>query len=223
MNVMQDFDDSKLYESIADDEWFDANQWHSIRDQWYLVASSYKNAADLLVDELPDALLLGLDRVYIACPVMFLYRHYLELALKALMLDSQALGKQVHHNRTARNLEAKLPGHPLMKSWQLIKELLSELDDEVCADDAAFTEAKAIYGAIEEHINQFGHIDPKSFNFRYPTDRQGTERILAPLPGFQDLTHVKDIVEVVASYFDSIATWAHEERNRINEMPSDYR
>ena len=31
-----------------------------------------QKAADLLLDELPDALLLGIGRVYIVCPVMFL-------------------------------------------------------------------------------------------------------------------------------------------------------
>ena len=224
MNVLQHFDDSKMYESITNDEWWDANQWHSIRDQWYLVAASYKNAADRLVDGLPDGLLMGVDRLYIAYPIMFLYRHCIELDLKALLIDLRELAnlKRERYNEPSQNSRASLPGHPLMESWQLVKDLLLVIDDEVRTNDAAFAEANAIYDAIEERIKEFNRIDPKSFNFRYPTDQKMKERILAPLPGDQELSHVKDMVEVVANYFGSIATWVHEERNHIIEAWHDY-
>lgn len=223
MNVMQDFDDSKMYESIVSAEWFDVIQWHSIRDQWYLVAASYKNAADLLVDELPDALLLGLERRYIACPIMFLYRHYLELELKALMLDLQALGKQkrVDHNQAAQDFDAKLPKHPLMESWRPVRNMLLAIDDEARTNDVAFTEANAIESAIEERIKEFDKIDEKSMNFRYPVSNRGAP-ILGPLPDAQEMSRVKEIVEVIAGYFGSIETWIHEERNHIIEAWHDY-
>ena len=112
--IMQEFDDSKLYEPITGNEWWDVGNADSVQNQWYMVAISYKNAADLLVDGLPNRSLLGLEQRYIACPIMFLYRHYLEVGLKGLMLDLQALRKQkgAHQNIPTQHADASLPGHP---------------------------------------------------------------------------------------------------------------
>lgn len=222
--MLQDFDDSKLYESIASGDWHSVSETDSTQNQWYFVAMSYKKAADLLVDELPNALLMGVERVYIACPIMFLYRHYLELELKALMLDLRGLGKQkrVHHNHAATFFDDKLPRHPLMKSWEPVRDMLLAITDEAYPDDAGFTEANAIYRAIEERIKEFDKIDESSMGYRYPTDREAKKRTLGPLPNAQEMSHVKEIVEIVAGYFGGIETWIHEERNHISEAWHDY-
>ena len=222
---MQEFDDSKLYEPITSNKWWDVGNVDSVQDQWYMVAISYKNAADLLVDGLPNSLLLGLERVYIACPIMFLYRHYLEVGLKGLMLDLQALRKQkgAHQNIPTQHAAASLPGHPLMQSWQPVKELLIELADEVNACGAAFEQGNAIYSAIEERITEFDEIDAGSFNFRYPVDRKNQNPILSALPDAKELRRLKEIIGVIASYFGSFDTWIHEQRISIIEAWHEYR
>ena len=222
--MLHDFDDSKMYESIASGNWRSVSETDSAQNQWYFVAMSYRKAADLLVDELPNALLMGVERVYIACPIMFLYRHYFELELKALMLDLQALGKQkrVHHNQTAKIFDDKLPGHPLLKCWEPVRDMLLAITDEAYSSDAEFTEANAIYRTIEERIKEFDKIDEGSMGYRYPTDREAKNQTLAPLPGARELSHVKEIVEVIAGYFGSIETWVHQERNYISEAWHDY-
>lgn len=205
------FDDSAMYESIASGEWWDTSQVHSAQDQWYLLAAAYKNAADQIVIGLPDALLLGQYGVYIAGPVMFLYRHYLELELKAILLDLRDFAKQTMPDNAMKS-------HSLLQVWQAVKHLLFETDEEAKRNEVARVEAGKIYGAMEERIKEFNKIDGMSMNFRYPIDKTGENQILASLPDGRQLSHVKDVIEVLASYFLGIETWMYEERNSHWEM-----
>ena len=205
------FDDSAMYESIASGEWWDTSQVHSAQDQWYLLAAAYKNAADQIVIGLPDALLCGLQFVYIAAPVMFLYRHYLELELKAILLDLRDFAKQTTPNNAMKS-------HSLLKVWQEVKHLLFETDEEVKRSKVARVEAGKIYGDMEERIKEFNKIDERSMNFRYPIDKTGENQILASLPHGRQLSHVKDVIEVLASYFGGIEMWVHEKRNSHWDM-----
>ena len=209
--VMQTYDDSKLYEPITGNAWLDVKNMDSLQEQWYLVATSYKKAADLLVDGLPYSLLMGAERVYIACPIMYLYRHFLETSLKGLLLDLQALKTQhlEYRGNEPETPNAKLPHHPLMKSWRRVKKLLIELVDEDGIDAAQLERGHATYNAIEERLKEFDKIDEGSFNFRYPADRENKEATLSTLPDAQELGRVKEIVGVVGDYFGSFATWAH--------------
>ena len=217
------FDDSAMYESIASGEWWDTSQVHSAQDQWYLLAKAYKNAADQIIVGLPEALLLGQHSVYIAGPVMFLYRHYLELELKAIWLELQDLG---HMLNLLDLREQTMPGnsskpHSLLPVWYSVKNLLFEIDKEVSTDEIGRVEAGKIYDAMEERIKEFNRIDERSMNFRYPIDKTGENRILASLPDWRQLSHVKEVIEVVAGYFDSIETWMDEER-KLLERESEF-
>ena len=223
--MLTGFDDSAMYESIASGEWWDTNQVHSAQDQWYLLAAAYKNAADQIIVGLPEALLLGQHSVYIAGPVMFLYRHYLELELKAIWLELRDLG---HMLNLLDLKEQAMPGsssmpHSLLPVLQSVKKLCFEIDEEVSTDEIGMVEARKIYDAMEERIKEFNRIDERSMNFRYPIDKTGKNRILASLPDGRQLSHVKDVIEVVAGYFDSIRTWMHEERNFHIEMQYELR
>ena len=212
--MLQKFDDHEMYESLPHRDWWDTTQWHSIRYRWYLVAASYKNAADILVDGSPHAVLMGLDRLYIACPIMFLYRHYLELELKALLLDLQASGHLELHSR--QHLMQK---HYLMPLWRELKESLTEIDREVSGYETMGSDGLPIYDTIEKRIRELDELDPQSFNFRYPSDRKGEEQTLAQLPNANEMSHVRDVFDVIAQYFDGVETWVHEEKNGQLEYP----
>lgn len=210
------FDDSAMYEPIVGSEWWNTNQHDSEQDQWYRLATSYKNAADQIVIGLPDALLMGQQIVYIAAPVMFLYRHYLELELKAILLDLRNFAKQTTPDNAMKS-------HSLLRIWQSVKNLLFETDEEGRTNETVRVEACKIYGAMEERIKEFNRIDERSMNYRYPIDKTGENRILASLPDWRQLSHVKEVIEVVAGYFGSIETWMHEERNFHLEMQYELR
>ena len=210
-NVLHKFDDSAIYESVAGDKWHEVNQFYSAREQWYILAATYKSIADDIVDGLPGSLQPSHQGLYEASPVMFLYRHSLELQLKNLLLDLREF-------ENIKGRDPSLQSHSLLQVWQSVRGLLSAINEARLSEadrDAGRTE----YRALEERIKEFNDIDKSSMGYRYPVDLRGG-RILAKLPTHSQLAHVKDIIGVMSSYFDSILTWIHEERNADLEMQS---
>ena len=55
-----------------------------IDPNWYVYETGYKDAADSLID---SAIHLGPN--FMVYPIMFLYRHYLEIQLKSILLTFQ--------------------------------------------------------------------------------------------------------------------------------------
>ena len=215
---MVEFNDSKLYESLATDKWTDTNKTELVQDQWVMMAMSYKKAADLLVDGLPKALLIGAEQQYIACPIMFLYRHFLEISLKGLMLDLQVLGKQVNPLICVDPLalDKGLPDHRLMDSWLPVRKLLVELSPDENPSGEESQKQYTILNAIEARIKEFEKIDERSFSYRYPIDKKNNPS-LGPLPRDQELRKVADVVETIEVYFGGFRAWIHDYRTAMTE------
>lgn len=132
------------------------------------------------------------------------------------MLDLQALAMQSqgNHGINPQITDARLPGHPLMESWQRVKELLIELGDEALLGSSGFERASTTYSGIEKRISEFDEIDRGSYNFRYPVDRRNGNSILSTLPDAQELHRVKETVGAIASYLGGFDTWVHEYRGQ---------
>ena len=90
-----------------------------------------------------------------AAPMLFLYRHYIELHLKSLLLDA---GELLDAPQTVE------PKHYLLSLWKKVRKLLIEISKQ--KPDAWFARA-------DEIIGEFDALDPTSFAFRYPVDVQG--------------------------------------------------
>ena len=117
----------------------------------YVYALAYKDAADNLI-----SYAVSHNAIDIALyPVMFLYRHYLELQLKeTLRIITEG---RKHYGR-----------HPLVKLWEKLRQSLREEGFEQHLD-AAFLDA------IGMRIDEFDKMDKKSQTFRYPLDGKGAE------------------------------------------------
>lgn len=215
---MLEFNDSNLYETLATDGWADLKNKDPIQNQWVMMAMSYKTAADLLIEKQAKSLMVGATQQYIACPIMFLYRHFLEISLKGLMVDLQTLGKQVNPliSVDPQVLDKGLPGHSLIQAWLPVRQLLVELspDQNQCADRSA--EANATYDAIEDRIREFDEIDEGSFSYRYPIDRRNNPA-LGPLPSQRELHKVREVVGVIELYFGGFLSWIHDRKTEIME------
>lgn len=213
-----------MYQPIASGEWWNANQQDSPQSQWGLIAEAYKNAADQLVSGSPDPLLSGSHRVYIAVPIMFLYRHYLELKLKAILIDLGELKSRLIDLGEIE--EQTIPGlpsqsHSLLPVWQAVKELIIEIDQidqEVRDDEIEGTGDVEMLDAIGERIEEFNSIDATSMSFRYPTDRTGEKRILASLPDRFQLSQVKNTIDALSIGLGGIEMWAGVLRDTCWEM-----
>lgn len=151
-------------------------------------AQAYRSSASRLLeksshDELRD---IG------ACPVVFLYRHSLELYLKEILICGQKL---LHHQgKPTQSLEDILKSnHNLSKLCDAIKALHSQIawewDSELERD--------------MERIKEFDKLDPQSSSFRYPNLKNGSAALGE---GFQfDLQHFSNGMEEVLEKLDAIA------------------
>lgn len=152
MNV--DFDDGESIMTMA----YEDHEWPTMNWSWELnelasYALGYKYAADRIVSE------TNRINAYVVYPVMFLYRHYLEIQLKThLKAFQEYLG-------IPRNIPQH---HNLLKLWKKVCKLEAEAINQQRwdADDTL-----ANCTEIGNLIRDFHEIDGKSTAFRYPISK----------------------------------------------------
>ncbi|MBI5750438.1 MAG: hypothetical protein HZA00_15080 [Nitrospinae bacterium] len=142
---------ARLFEPSND---FYNNAWFNwVREgKWDLYADSYKEAADILVDRLLGSRNHSLDKfVY---PICFMYRQYLELRLKEIILKCLP--------QDQRKIKVRKLNHNICFLWCEAKKVLEEIYKK---DD------KSVLVPVEDYVMQFHQMDESSFSFRYPVDR----------------------------------------------------
>jgi hypothetical protein len=136
-------------------------------------ALAYKKAADILVQynqRLPDIFLDDL-----VLPIVFLYRHYVELILKDLLIEGN---KKYGKISNSKYIEKILDTHDIGYLWQELKALLFEP-----ADRSEYVEA---LGAC---LFEFSNVDDRSMAFRYPVDKKNNP-FLINNPHLQSLEYI---------------------------------
>ena len=129
---------------------------------WYFMALGYKHAADDLVDTISSA---HRGQEWRAAPVLFLYRHYVELHLKSLLLDAGEL---------LDDQQQVPPQHYLLVLWKRVRALLLKVEsDESDRLSAAAGPAAPWLLRVDAIVAQLDAVDPSSFAFRYPVDNKG--------------------------------------------------
>lgn len=150
--------------------------------QWLWYPDAYKLAADKLAEQIEghsweDGLVF---------PVVFLYRHYVELKLKYLIIELDRLGG------TDMN-EKEFNKHKLIPLWIYVKKHLG------CIRDANWD--KEILRSLESLIKEFDQLDPNSYRFRYSHDTKFQEN---PLPESISITSFKEGMDAIESGFGYI-------------------
>jgi hypothetical protein len=168
--------------------------------QWDWYADGYKAGADRLVEHV-DA--TNSDQDILLYPVVFLYRHYLEVRLKELLLlTSYYLDEPI--------LEIP-PEHDLMKLWKLVRPRLERVWPRAEYHDE-----------VGDILRQFCRVDGRSIAFRYPLNKDGTPT-LADIGHHINLGRVRDAIAGVATILDGSSIGLNEYINAKNEMASEYR
>jgi len=142
-----------------------------------LMMGGYKQAGDLMVTR---ALEHPSTRDFLVFPILFNYRHFLELSLKYQLATHGPLV----------SIDANWNSHDLGVLWNSFLEML----DRYGTPDP--DEADPVVGGI---VLEFAKIDPQSYSYRYPVDRTGT-----PIPIGQsalDLTNLADVMMATEGYF----------------------
>lgn len=111
---------------------------------------SFREAADTLVTSMMNQ---GSNDLLVL-PILFSYRHWLELQLKDLAI----LGMQLRGETPE-----EIIGHDLRDLWSQARQAIEE----------TFSEGSLELDAVERIVHQLADLDPNSISFRYATDRIG--------------------------------------------------
>jgi hypothetical protein len=174
-------------------------------------ARHYQDAARDLVREWCHS---GANPDGIVYPVGFLYRHAIELHLKARITDTEWFRGLDDRKKMRALMGRKIRfGHSLKRLWRVLKPLLKVEPDK---DELA---------TVERQIQELNDLDEKSDGFRYPfgfKDKNGNRETL--LEGLAKHTSFENFVWIL----DGIASWlsatqeVEEEHRRFEaEMRAD--
>jgi len=147
---------------------------HDAVGGWFVYSSGYKDAADIVVNQLKQS---QRQQDFLVYPVMFLYRHYLELTIKGLIVVAWRLLDIA--------AEDDLQTHDIRHYWAMCQTLLREISPGDSVEEQT---------QIGRLIDEFCKHDASSFAFRYPVtkpDKRTKERALT-----LDALHIVDLQNV---------------------------
>lgn len=125
-------------------------------DDLYAYAEGYRRAGDILAKELEADPRRGLD--YLVYPLVFLYRHAIELQLKGIIRDGTQLLRQPAVPKKLLNK------HELEPLWTAACQILEKVWPESDPDRLR---------QIAKVISGLSAADPDSQAFRYDRDKSG--------------------------------------------------
>ncbi|HYM77822.1 MAG TPA: hypothetical protein VE377_17740 [Candidatus Dormibacteraeota bacterium] len=134
--------------------------WHnSPEKEFRFYGEAFWNAARKLVEG--NDLDSGGLADFSACPIVYLYRHAVELFLKGLVIEEQLLGSRTDIKTTVDR------GHSLKKQLPGVRRIF-----ETYGWQNDFGEQVSTFDDFEEIVNELEDVDTGSFSFRYPLNRE---------------------------------------------------
>jgi len=146
---------------------------------WGYIAG-YKIAADKLVSDIESN---RQDQDKLVYPIVFLYRQYLELAVKGLIQDGRRL----------LDIDDWTPitHHRIDRLWPICSGLLAQISPGDSVEEVA---------QIGRLIDEFCRIDPTSMAFRYPSDKEGKPSLVGL--GVINLRNIRDVISKISVILD---------------------
>lgn len=142
------------------------------------MVEGYKKAGDLMIEAAEKD---PSERDWLVFPILFNYRHFLELSLKYQLAT---YGPTV-------GIEPNWNCHRLEVLWCAFDNMLKRYGTDDPDD---------VDPVVREIILEFAKIDPRSYSYRYPVDRKGE-----PLPVERETLHLPtlaDVINAVSGYFN---------------------
>lgn len=135
-------------------------RFNAVLDHWTGVgdfhAAGYRKAAEILIQRfLADPEGTAGDRDSVVLPILFLFRHYLELRFKDIIVYGLVLSCQQ---------AAWRHGHDLGGLWTEVRQLCGSIYG---------ASLPAEFDTIAECVNDLHQLDPNSESFRYGRDHNG--------------------------------------------------
>lgn len=130
-------------------------------------SEGYRMAARQLTEGIEAKGERGSDQDYLVYPIIFLYRHHLELVLKRLIDMLIDLSDEPVDEETRKDLTR----HNLAQLWACCKRIWSREPLRDIRPQRAWIEG------VESYIQQISAIDEDSEAFRYPRKKRGGDSI----------------------------------------------
>ncbi|MGA3209609.1 MAG: hypothetical protein ABSE05_17510 [Syntrophales bacterium] len=166
--------------STAEDWWNNACL-NFLHEGWALYTIGYKEAADILVDKVKTSRRRQDTLVY---PIVFLYRQYLELAIKDLIRRVYKL----------HDIDQEFPKtHHIDRLWPLCSKLMKQ---------TSLGDSENEFGQIRRLLSEFALVDPTSEAFRYPEDKCGKRSL--PEMRHINLRNLKEVIAKIAVIFSGV-------------------
>lgn len=126
------------------------------------------------------------DRHFLVYPILFNYRHALELALK-WTIDRYGRYAGVRLAEEERD-------HDLWQLWKLCKAVIVQVGSEGDGDETL--------RVVEQIVKDFHDLDKSAMAFRYSTTKAGVSFKLPDGP--VDLENLNDVMEAVDNFFSGV-------------------
>lgn len=184
---------------VSQGDWWSTACLHFFRDGWSVYAEGYKNSADVLVEYVSSQ---GRKQDTFVYPIVFLYRQYIELALKDLIRQCQSLQDTL--NPTPQ-------GHNIDLLWRECRKLLTIISSG---------EAENKLDQVGRLISEFSSVDSTSTAFRYPETKDGKPS----LPDLDriDLYNLGVTVGKIHNLLDAAGSQIREYQSIKYEMLREY-
>lgn len=155
----------------------------------------YKLGADVMVQQSNRG---NYERSCLVYPILFNYRHFIELALKYII---STYGGAV-------GVEPNWETHSLKTLWESFIRVL----DGYGHKDRDGTDLR-----VRDTISKFAIVDEKSFSFRYPVDKKGRKIPLSPEE--LDLNVLADVMKGLEGYLIGTDGYLDSLQNASPEFP----
>lgn len=146
--------------------------------QWDLYAIGYKYAADLAIEQGIQEHRLDFIKYHnsyhtvdvLVWPAIYLYRQYLELRLKSIMIRAGMLKLCEDGEYPSEDFMEFNATHKIDELWKDCKTLLKKFYSEPDAED--LEELKT----MDKYIDEFSKFDENSFKTRYPASKPTSKK-----------------------------------------------
>ncbi|MBU4362433.1 hypothetical protein KJ813_07225 [bacterium] len=176
-------------------------------DMLFSYAETYLNAAKRLASMENREYCEG-DWNIFAMPLLFLFRHYLELGLKPCicMKKEEEILKTLSHSNTSQEELSKVKKvmDEKLKCTHDLSKLLGNMKKCFSNRDCSFSEN------VQDYLNCLSNYDKKSDVFRYPFDTKGNLLLLEPI---MPMDEIKKMIKKTSRELNLIAVQLIENLN----------
>lgn len=140
-------------------------------------------------------------------PMLFCFRHFVELSLKSLIATYASLADVTPSEKLLRK-------HDLAKLWTEARRLIE-------AAESGGGEGDATLANVERCVHELDEADKRSTLFRYATDEAG-DSVEGRLPKTEIAQFLKTMANI-ESFFEGCCAQAEAWQEWKNEMEAEYR